>query len=348
MPKTTLFLGAGASKAFDYPTTREFVDNLREVLAEKEKRVLNSFLKTPDVSDVEHVLQIIDTVIDFDSVPYIKKLFRGQALFSASIEGIGFRWHDFVEICKRLKEKIISELHRQYEFDENKLGKIIECYDGLFDSIYFSVPKSMRAKELERTHVFTTNYDSVIEYYCAKKQIDFTCGFELERFTRRQFWKPELFGEYRGLKLYKLHGSLDWRETNDGRIERVPTEEQVSRATKRYKRNILIYPAQKEYLSEEPFRTLMYYFERVLSAHDTCVIIGFSFRDPYINRIFLEFLRANPKRKLIVVSPTASRNVEENLLQGDKKLKKQIICLDMLFGEEKTFKEIRNTLANLH
>ena len=347
MPKVALFLGAGASRAFDYPTTREFVDNLREVLAEREKRVLDSFLKTPDVSDVEHVLQIIDRVIDFDSVPYINKLFRGKAVFSINIEGNVFRWHDFVETCKRIKEKIISELHRQYEFDENKLEKIIECYDGLFDSIYFSVPKSIRAKELKTTHVFTTNYDSVIEYYCAKKQIDFTCGFELERFTRRQFWNPELFNDVDGLKLYKLHGSLDWRETNDGKIERLSTEEQVSGATKKYKRNILIYPAQKEYVSEQPFIALMNYFERVLNAHDVCLVIGFSFRDPYINRVFIDFLRANPNRKLIVVSPTASKNVEENLLQGDKKLKKQIICLDMLFGEEKTFKEIRNTLAHL-
>ena len=99
-----------------------------------------------------------------------------------------------------------------------------------------------------------------------KKQIDFTCGFELERFTRRQFWNPELFNEVDGLKLYKLHGSLDWRETNDGKIERLSTEEQVSGATKKYKRNILIYPAQKEYVSEQPFIALMNYFERVLNA----------------------------------------------------------------------------------
>ena len=37
MSKVTLFLGAGASKAFDYPTTKEFLDNLQEVLSEEEK-----------------------------------------------------------------------------------------------------------------------------------------------------------------------------------------------------------------------------------------------------------------------------------------------------------------------
>ncbi|RLI73033.1 hypothetical protein DRO91_03855 [Candidatus Heimdallarchaeota archaeon] len=345
MPKTALFLGAGASKAFDYPTTKEFVNHLFGVLtSSSEKSILNLFLGIPDVSDVEHVLQIIDSVLNFASNPLFK---GGRVKFPAHIE-IGrtiLDWSSFVARCELIKRKIISELHRQYEFDENKLEKIIECYDNLFGSIYPSVSRSMRAKEIEQMHVFTTNYDSVIENYCLEKQISFTCGFKSER--GRRFWKPELFREFHGLKLYKLHGSLDWRETHDGRIEWVVTQEQVSGVSRRYRRNILIYPAQKEYFNEEPFRTLMRYFEEVLSVHDVCLVIGFSFRDPYINGIFLEFLRVNPNRKLIVVSPTASRNVEENLLQGDKKLKKQIICLDMLFGEEKTFKEIRNTLANL-
>jgi len=75
-----------------------------------------------------------------------------------------------------------------------------------------------------------------------------------------------------------------------------------------------------------------------------CLVIGFSFRDPYINRIFLDFLRANPKRKLIVVSPTASENVKENLVHENRRLKRQILCLDMSFGEQRTFIAIRRAL----
>jgi len=274
-------------------------------------------------------------------------MFRGSTPPYLTLEGGGLHWEPFIKLCKKLKEDIISELHRQYELDENKREKIEECYDRLFDSVYFHVPKSTRAKEFGQMHVFTTNYDSVVEYYCAEKHIDFTCGFELERFSRRRFWKPELFRKPQGLKLYKLHGSLDWRETNDGRIERVPTEEQVSKITRRYKRNVLIYPAQKEYLTEEPFRTLMDYFEKVLNEHDACLVIGFSFRDPYINRIFLDFLKANLKRRLIVISPTCSRNVKENLVHENKRLKRRILCLDMSFGEQRTFIAIRRALKNI-
>ena len=131
MSKVTLFLGAGASKAFDYPTTKEFLDNLQEVLSEEEKRVLNSIVKTPEVRDIEHVLQILDPIIEFDSNPFINRMFRRSSVY-ITLERGNLNWKTFVELCKKLKGDIIGELHRQYEFDRNKLEKIVVCYDRLF------------------------------------------------------------------------------------------------------------------------------------------------------------------------------------------------------------------------
>ena len=194
--------------------------------------------------------------------------------------------------------------------------------------------------------LFTTNYDSVIEHYYTDGDeiVQFTCGFVRDSRSGREFWNPEQLGKWKlesdkglGIKLYKLHGSLDWRETDDNRIERVPTEERVSRVTRRYKRNILIYPAQKDYITEEPFRRLMKYFTETLNQHSLCLVIGFSFRDPLINGVFLDFLGAERKRKLIVVSPHASTDVKNNLLENKKKLEKQVICIDESFGPSDTF-----------
>ena len=134
-------------------------------------------------------------------------------------------------------------------------------------------------------------------------------------------------------------------ETADNRIERMPTEEEVSGATRRYKRNVLIYPAQKNYEIGEPFRRLMRYFNEILNQHDMCLVIGFSFRDPFINNTLLDFLRANRKRRLVVVSPNATKNVDENLIGGEKQLRKQIRCRDKLFGEAETFEAIHDALT---
>jgi hypothetical protein len=199
-------------------------------------------------------------------------------------------------------------------------------------------------------HVFTTNYDSIIERFCVETGTNFSCGFRTDSKSERRFWHPDELKNWKvkhqhGISIYKLHGSLDWRETADGRFERMQTEERVSKTTRRFRRNILIYPAQKDYTLREPFRRLMRHFEEALSQHHMCLVIGFSFRDPFINNTFLEFLRSNRKRRMIAVSPNATEHVEKNLISEEKRLKKQITCLDKLFGEDETFQVIRDALS---
>ena len=343
MPKTALFLGAGASRAFGYPTTLEFVNELKDVLKPLEKTILNSILKSPKVSDIEHVLQKLDPIINPESIDYLGGVLKGSSI-STQIFGTEVKWETFISSCQKLKQSIIAELYSQYEFNRTKLDEIIKCFTAL-GSILCDV------NQLKELHVFTTNYDSVIENYCiyCDKQMEFTCGFRTDRRSGRHFWYPEELKKWDRskragrIRLYKLHGSLDWRETADGRIERVPTEERISPRTRRYKRNIIIYPAQKNYAVEEPFRRLQKYLENVLSQHDLCLVIGFSFRDPLVNNTFLDFLGVNNKRRL-VISPHAIRDVEENLTIGEPKLRKQITSLNMRFGEEDTFRAIEEAL----
>jgi len=83
----------------------------------------------------------------------------------------------------------------------------------------------------------------------------------------------------------------------------------------------------------------------ILNQHDLCLVIGFSFRDPLVNSIFLDFLRNNSKRRLVVVSPNAMKNVEENLIGEEKQLREQIECIMGLFGAKTTFDLIKDALT---
>ena len=344
MAKVALFLGAGASKAFGYPTTLDFVHNLKKVLELMEKKLLDSILKSPNVSDIEHILQKLDPIVNLGSDDYFKTVFDKTKMHE-SLLGVETSINTFFTLCKTLRQTIINELYTQYEFEASKIKKILDCYDEL----HLILDRINGIREL---HVFTSNYDSVFERYWnnTSRIIESTCGFRRDRRSGRQFWYPEELKNWKfdpkknyGIRLYKLHGSLDWREMEDDRIERVPIEERVSSRSRTYKRNALIYPAQKHYATEEPFRRLQRYFEDILNQHDRCLVIGFSFRDLFINTTFLEFLRGNNKRRLVVVSPNATEN-RKNLIGEEKELEKQITCLNMLFGEKDTFQAIKDAL----
>ena len=50
-----------------------------------------------------------------------------------------------------------------------------------------------------------------------------------------------------------------------------------------------------------------------MEATDRCLVIGFSFRDDYLNRVFRSFLRSG-KGQLLVMSANCKATVAKNLL----------------------------------
>lgn len=91
------------------------------------------------------------------------------------------------------------------------------------------------------------------------------------------------------------------------------TETMFRQPTAVYKRNLLIYPGSKTPPEEEPFRTLYERFETQMRQTDRCLVIGYSFRDEYLSRIFRDFLRSG-KSQLLVMSRNCNRTVAEVLL----------------------------------
>jgi hypothetical protein len=179
-----------------------------------------------------------------------------------------------------------------------------------------------------RTVVFTTNYDCVIEEFCASQKIKCVDGFKHNQNLRRYEWEASEFseafrkfgrvnlikdgskhyhslGEKSVINLFKLHGSLDWRLTYDDKIIRETSQSRV-RNTRQFKENILIYPAEKVKPSIEPFSSLHEWFKRFYNQTDAIVFIGFALRDAYLNEIIMGNRNAKNK-KLIFVSRHANR-----------------------------------------
>jgi len=143
--------------------------------------------------------------------------------------------------------------------------------------------------------VFTLNYDRLVESMAAWHEIRFTSGFG-------EAWDPSLF-ELKDwdLRLYKLHGSVDWfRLTNRNVIYRGSPEHPAFPGETA--QEVLLYPARGKAANADPFSTLMSLFNRALAGADFCIAIGYSFRDQHIRRVVLDRMVTNRALQLVVVN----------------------------------------------
>ena len=68
-------------------------------------------------------------------------------------------------------------------------------------------------------HFFTTNYDTVLEYFWRNYiEYDINDGLKTGFYNSNKIMNPDKFIMDSGMKLIKLHGSLNWLEKNDGTI----------------------------------------------------------------------------------------------------------------------------------
>ena len=223
------------------------------------------------------------------------------------------------ETNKKLKEFLESIL----EAERSVLGLLLgagrdsERAHNLLVSFLLSF--ASRVVSRERLHVFTTNYDRLIEYGCdlaGLRIVDRFVGtltpvFRASRLNIDLHYNPPgIRGEPRYLegviRLFKLHGSLDWRQENR-QIRRygipfgapknhpdIPTEPLNS---------VMVYPnaAKDMETLEYPYAELFRDFAAaVCRPNSALVTYGYGFGDDHINRVIRDMLTVSSTHLVIV------------------------------------------------
>lgn len=140
-------------------------------------------------------------------------------------------------------------------------------------------------------HIFTTNYDLLLEQALERSELPFFDGFvgaQRPFFDLRAIEDEEL--PARWTRLWKLHGSISWKLEGDGRVTRL----QYPQATES---GLLIYPSELKYDQSRrmPYLAMidrLRHFLRLPSAF--LVTIGYSFADEHLNEVLIQGLRGNP------------------------------------------------------
>ena len=188
---------------------------------------------------------------------------------------------------------------------------------------YRSIPDASRTAMLSKlisllqtdsqpTVIFTTNYDPAVEKFCALQGLRLTDGFKHDERTQEYVWNREVFDAIKllpnSLVLFKLHGSANWHLEQNRVIKGPPTYDVDDPDY----RNVMIYPATRKVAIEDPFFTAYDYLEQCLDKADSCLVVGYSFRDYDTLMRFKSAKLSNRHLKIAVLDPAAD-NICKNL-----------------------------------
>ena len=150
------------------------------------------------------------------------------------------------------------------------------------------------AKALDRdkpVHIFTTNYDLLTEQALEEEGCLYFDGFIG---ARKAFFdlgavEDENILHPRWARLWKIHGSINWRLDSNKNIIRTYEKDD--------KQSYLIYPSHLKYDQSRkmPYLAMLDRLKDfVMSPSSALFVVGYSFSDDHINDIILQSLRSNP------------------------------------------------------
>lgn len=311
----SLLLGSGLSTAIQFEATEkadngmsalefsntEYKDKIKAFASESAKKAGRG---KPNIEDFIRVAN---------------ELLRGLEISGTDGDGVKVLREEINSIIKNFTENIstIENTIATAELDKRK--KAFQCL------VSFLMSFASRTGTRDRLHIFTTNYDRLIEEgadIAGLHLIDRFVGslnpiFRSSRLDIDMHYNPPgIRGEPRYLegvaKYTKLHGSIDWVETDTNNIRKIgmpfgaktlaPFLE-AANVPENYQK-VLIYPnsSKDRETAEYPYVELFRDFAAALCRpNSTLVVYGYSFGDDHINRIIADMLTI-PSTHLVIIA----------------------------------------------
>ena len=265
-------LGAGFSSPFGVPTMYPFLESFRETAKRKYPQLCGTldqhFQRLDEESDLEALLsslgkaeRLLDAVPPDCSPPKEYEEWHKQSIY--------------------LKSNLISYIIERCErFDANLAVTVL-------------VPAMRRlctSPTVADIHLFTTNYDRIIEYICEAAEIDYADGFGS---TDRELVAPwNRRYEEKKVRIYKLHGSVTYYvDQKKGspqtflRLDRgypLPGPDfRLSREGKELEPLMVLPTLEKDALGD-PYAHLNQLFTETMARTHLVVAVGTSLRDNHL------------------------------------------------------------------
>ena len=298
LKNVNFLFGSGTSNGA-IPTMKGLYEKLEFTDAEKElKEALNCITR-----------KVGDNLEKCLSVMYASRAYY------AGIDGRDEKEKVNVETSLKLYEQLIEKLEKHIfteiniDFSKEEVQKVLSYYKTFYQKL------ALRSKDNSRICVFTTNNDLFSETALDALNIHYINGFGG---GLRRFFNPALFNytwskrmdtsidKYEPAEnmvyLYKIHGSVNWKETeilenNYFEIEEVPPASVVRTDA------VLIYPTptKQDKSLGSPYVDLFREFQhKLLEPHSVLFIMGYSFSDRHVNEIIYRALATNSTLNIVI------------------------------------------------
>lgn len=288
-----IFIGSGCST----PEVPMMGTTMRNILSKPENSDILIKVKeytgtneTENFNDIEGLLNWLQNGISFE---------RNKTTQEKLLHVLNKIKDDFVESIPKWSSEKYNE--------STTSDTYTKFYKYIFDS---------RSIENSKLAIFTTNYDLFNEFALENNNFSYTSGFTTDlkqAFDINQFkyrvvddterykdkWQPVK----KEANLYKLHGSINWSQNDDGTLCQNNSET----------KNSVIYPTMLKHqeTAQSPYSELFREFSTVLQKQNTTLIVmGYGFPDEHINNIISQNLR-NQDFNLIVLGDKSEEKMKD-------------------------------------
>lgn len=249
---------------------------------------------------LHQVLEALGDEIVFDEFYKIIRVFfssQGRIRVSGMSIKRAQEWEQLIRQRQFMESRVFNELG-------NAVAKVIEEETANSSNLEY-VNRFVTHCEQTKAHIFTTNYDLLIEQALGRLELlPNVAGAENP---------PHVDLPLASSRLYKLHGSLDW-DVFPRFHDRPITEYPVTSHRNVYSgglQNMALDDSEK--LSKASFQlSSLVELDRLWSKLKKVTAIGFSFSDYYINGAIFHRMH-HPGYKLVCVTPDPGNTLEQRL-----------------------------------
>ena len=304
-----ILTGAGISNLFGLPMTSGFTSLINESSQFELNSLLSNYLGK-EMNDIEKVMFTLEDCLDDDNQNLQKHILEASKYFPDVTD------NNYHTVSSFYVNSVVRE--KYIDIKENAQEYLLHLKNGIYNlldnpdiekasTLYINILTQIKAKYPNSSiSIFTTNYDLSFEKSCylneeklKKIGIDTIYYGFMPRNDIQVFNTDARNSERKHLEYYKLHGSLDWHYDNTYGC----TKSGANAMPAHPETMPILYPGIKGKPKKDPFIKLHDIFYDRLQTVDTVIVLGFAFRDPYINELIKFSKGVNKKYMMLFFNP---------------------------------------------